>query len=204
MTAIVTMNAADLRGLAVHARDALIHDKRTSLHGVHFRPAEDGAEAVASNGRGLALLSLPSAAIEGTLPDAGITVPSTTVLLFPDTEGTIRVTLGDECSLEYRDRIEKAAPVASQYPDYRAVFPEPGTDSAISAFRISAGEIGLAATALKFFAINADPPYDTAEFLFHAPNGPHEIRLEHRDDIHLLFMPRRDPESASPPTKTPE
>ena len=69
-TAIVTMNLADLRGLAVYARAALDHPNRPELHGIHFRPAGYGAESAASNGYGLALLSIPGAAVKGTLPTA--------------------------------------------------------------------------------------------------------------------------------------
>ena len=194
------MDLADFRGLAVYLQAALERPERPELHGIHFSPSDADAEAAASNGTALALLSIPGAAIEGTLPDPGITLPALPLVFPLDTGGTVHITLGENCRLEYGGRIERAPPAATEYPAYRSLLPEPGTETACSSFHFGARELRLAAVALEYFAFPTRPAHDTATFFFHRPSGPHEIRLVHRKDVRLLFMPCRYPDSPPDPS----
>lgn len=189
MNATVTMPAADLRGLAVYAADVLERGGRPELAGIHFHPTPDGAHAVATNGRGMAVLSLPSSHFEGTLPDAGITVPATAALKFRETEGDVRISLGAQCSILHGDRVENTPPATEPYPDYARVLSGLGDPNAVSTYQFGAREMHLVATALEFFAGLAGHPRDTVTMRLLARQGPHEFRLDDRDDLLIVFMP---------------
>lgn len=209
MTVTVTIHLADLRGLAVYALNAAALDRSVIFRGVHFHPTATGFNAVASNRHALALLSLPADAIEGRFPDYGLTLP-VAALYHLDTEyrGPVKIALGPghECGIHYpRGRTYTILePPMSDYPDYLERMPDTANPVSLSSFAFSAGEMRLAATALELFATNSVRPHDTAQFLFHRPNGPHEMRLYDRDDIRLLFMPCRNAETEPSAPETPQ